>query len=187
MKKDYLDTIFENLKGDFDNEIPAIGHELRFKDKLNTLNRRDTSLRRGYSYVYKTFLAIAAAAVLALAIFTGTPKSTSGMDLASVSTEFSETQDFFTVAIREELKKIEEERSPLTEGIIYDGLRQLHKLEMQYDLLKLDLENSQQDKRVIYAMISNFQNRINILTNLLEQIENVKQLKAEQNETTITI
>ena len=35
-------------------------------------------------------------------------------------------------------------------------------------------------KCVIYAMISNFQNRIEVLTNLLEQIENFKQLKAKK-------
>lgn len=102
-----MDNIFEDFKGEFDSEIPAMGHELRFKDKLNTLNHENKSPKGSFGYVYKTFFAVAAAAVIGLAIFTGMPSRTQGMDLASVSTEFSETQDFFTVAIREELKKIQ--------------------------------------------------------------------------------
>jgi len=36
-------------------------------------------------------------------------------------------------------------------------------------------------------MITNFQTRINILKNVLETIENVKQLKQNNNENSITI
>jgi hypothetical protein len=186
MKKDYLDDIFENLKGNFDTEMPSIGHELRFEEKLNAL-QSEKKERGVNSPVLKTFLSVAAIAIIALAIFIGQPTNNEGLELASVSSEFSQTQDFFTIAIREELKKVEAERSPLTEQIIYDGLRQLNRLEKQYDQLKLDLQKSHKDNRVIYAMITNFQNRIDILTNLLEQIENVKQLNVKQNETTTAI
>jgi uncharacterized protein (DUF3084 family) len=187
MKEDYLDSIFKNIKEELDTETPPLGHELRFEEKLKVLNNPDKGTKGNYGPVLRTLLAVAAVAVIALAIFIGLPKNTQGMELASVSNEFSQTQDFFTVAIREELKNVEAQRSPLTEDIIYDGLRQLEKLERQYDKLKLDLAQSQQDNRVVYAMISNFQNRIDILTNLLEQIENVKQLNAKQNEITTTI
>lgn len=184
MKDDNLNSIFENFREEFDSEIPQLGHELRFEKKLKSLQtERGSSL----GPILKSFLAVAAVAIIALAVFIGQPSNSHGLELATVSEEFSRTQDFFTIAINDELKKIEAERSPLTENIIYDGLRQLNRLEEQYDKLKLDLENSQEDNRVIYAMISNFQNRIDILTNLLEQIENVKQLNAEQNETTTTI
>ena len=184
MKDDNLNTLFKNFREEFDSEIPQLGHELRFEKKLKSIHP-DRGLNIGP--VLKSFLAVAAVAIIALAVFIGQPNNSEGMELATVSEEFSRTQDFFTIAINDELKKIEAERSPLTENIIYDGLRQLNRLELQYDKLKLDLENSQEDNRVIYAMISNFQNRIDILTNLLEQIENVKQLNAEQNETTTTI
>jgi len=185
MKKDTLDQIFDNLKGSFNTEKPRAGHELRFQEKLQSLHSKEK--RQTATGLLKSFLAVAATGIIALAIFMGKPSDSQGMELSSVSYEFSETQTFFTVAIREELHKVEAERSPLTETIIYDGLRQLNKLETEYDQLKIDLENSQQDNRVIYAMISNFQTRIDILSNLLEQIENLKQLKAEQNDTNTTI
>ena len=50
---------------------------------------------------------------------------------------------------------------------------------------KIDLTESGKDQRVIYAMISNFQSRIDILTTVLEQIEDVKQLKTNTNQTSI--
>ena len=109
------------------------------------------------------------------------------LDLASVSPELSETQDFFTVTIENELKKLNEERSPLTEQIINDALIQIQILEKDYQNLKTDLIESGQDQRVIYAMISNFQNRIDILNTVLEQIEDVKQLKNNTNEPKNTI
>ena len=102
-----------------------------FLEKLKAHNNTEKSSKSGFGPVLKSFLAVAAVAVIALAIFTAQPNTSQGMDLASVSYKFSETQDFFTVAIREELNKIEAERSPLTESIIYDGLRQLNKLEEQ--------------------------------------------------------
>ena len=60
-------------------------------------------------------------------------------------------------------------------------------LEKEYESLKIDLTNSGDDKRVIYAMISNFQTRIDLLKNVMETIENVKQLKKNNNENSITI
>ena len=56
-----------------------------------------------------------------------------------------------------------------------------------YEKLKLDLTSSGEDKRVIYAMITNFQNRIDLLENVLEQIEEIKQLKNSNNENITTL
>lgn len=50
-------------------------------------------------------------------------------------------------------------------------------LEKNYENLKIDLKESGNDKRVIYAMISNFQSRIDLLENVLKTIENLKTLK----------
>ena len=108
-------------------------------------------------------------------------------ELADISPELSETQDFFVLTINEELKKLNAEKSPVTEDIVHDAMRELSILESNYQQLKKDLKTSGKDQRVIYAMISNFQMRIDILTNVLEQIENVKQLKTIPNDTEITI
>ena len=107
--------------------------------------------------------------------------------LASVSPELSETQDFFTATIENELKRLNQERSPLTEQIITDALEQIKLLETDYQHLKTDLTESGNDQRVIYAMISNFQSRIDILNTVLEDIETIKELKINTNDTKNTI
>ena len=92
---------------------------------------------------------------------------------------FSKTQDFFTSTIALELTKLNNERSPETEALINDALKQLDILEKDYNKLKIDLTESGNDKRVIYAMITNFQNRIEILQNVMQNIEEVKQYNQE--------
>ena len=108
-------------------------------------------------------------------------------DLASISPELSQTQDYFTTAINNELASLNNERTPETETIIKDALEQINLLEIEYENLKIDLTESGDDKRVIYAMISNFQNRIDLLQNVLKQIEEVKQLNNNNNENNFTI
>ena len=93
-----------------------------------------------------------------------------------------ETQSYFVTTIQQELETIEKERNSNTEQLIKDAFIQLNKLETQYAVLTLELKESTEDKRIIYAMISNFQQRIELLQRLLAQIEDVKQLKKQQNE-----
>ncbi len=99
----------------------------------------------------------------------------------------SETQDFFTATIETELKKLNQERTPLTQQIVTDALEQIKLLEDDYENLKVSLTENGNDQRVIYAMISNFQSRIDILNVVLEEIEKIKQLNTNTDETTNTI
>lgn len=179
-EKDNIDQLFSNLEGTFDVYFPNDNHEDRFLAKLNAVKApvKDSKTKT----YWKPLLAIAASLLICFALFNGLNQNSETLDLASVSPELSETQDFFTVTIAEELNKLDAERSPLTENIIYDAMRQLKILETDYNTLKSDLNESGNDKRVIYAMISNFQNRIELLTEVLEKIEDLKDLKATQNE-----
>lgn len=187
MEKDTIDDLFENLRGEFDINEPNQGHELRFLDKLKTNNVVSNDFKNSSGFNWKPFLAIAASIVICFSVFMTLQNQPEALDLASVSPELSETQDFFTVTIENELKKLNNERSPLTEQIINDALEQIQVLETNYQNLKTDLTESGSDQRVIYAMISNFQNRIAILNTVLEQIEDVKQLKINKNEPKNTI
>lgn len=186
MKKDAIEVLFDNLKGEFDINAPKQGHELRFIEKLKADAIRSPQ-KTATGFEWKPVLAIAASLVLCFSLFITLQNQSERLDLASVSPELSEAQDFFTITISNELKKINKERSPLTAQIIDDALAQIKILEQDYQKLKTDLTDSGNDQRVIYAMISNFQNRIGILNTVLEQIEDVKQLKTNTNETKYTI
>lgn len=182
-----IDTMFDRLQSEFDVELPNSGHEARFLKKLNANNNVSVNSEKSSGFNWKPFLAIAASLVICFAIFTTSQSEAETLDLANVSTELSETQDFFTATIEAELKKLDEERSPLTEQVITDALEQIELLENDYKKLKTDLAESGKDQRVIYAMISNFQSRIDILNYVLEHIETIKKLNTNSNETKNTI
>ncbi len=186
MKKDHLHSLFERLENEFDIEQPNNGHEQRFLDKLNAQNQQLTESKPTFK-LWKPLLAVAATVVICLGLFTVLETGPKLNDLASVSPEMSKTQDFFTTAIAQELKAIQKERSPETELLINDALKQFEILEKDYEKLKIDLTKSGNDKRVIYAMISNFQTRIDILQNVLTSIEHIKELKTKSNETKSTL
>lgn len=174
--QDNLEKIFKELENQFDVKEPNEGHFSRFEAKLNKGKKPNILLKLW------PFIAIAASVILIFGVWLGASFSKQGMELAKVSSEMGETQNYFVATIEKELESIEKERNPSTEQIINDGLKQLNKLEIQYQVLTLELKESTEDKRIIYAMIANFQQRIEVLQSLLTQIEDVKQLKIQNNE-----
>ncbi len=190
MKKDNLNTVFENLEGQFDLEVPNNGHQNRFLEKLNNqqgvVKLTETKSKSVIS-LWKPFIGIAASIALIISVFAGVQGELDSKDLASISPEMAETQDFFTTAIATELEKLNSEESPEYQELIVDTMFQIKLLEENYEQLKIDLNDSGDDKRVIFAMISNFQDRIDLLQNVIEQIDNLKNDKNEQNENSSTI
>lgn len=187
MNKGDLNTMFKNIKEDFNFEEPNAGHQKRFLGKLNSQNtgveHKPSSVRK----LWRPLIGVAASIVLLISVFAGIQKDSNTRDLANVSPEMATTEDFFLNTITNELEKLNSEDSPEYQELIVDALFQIKILEENYELLKLDLNESGDDNRVIYAMISNFQNRIDLLQNVVEQIDNLKQQKTEQNENSSTL
>ena len=187
MQKETIDELFNKLKGEFDVNEPIKGHEHRFLSKLKANNSVSADSVIISRFNWKPYIAIAASLVICFAIFTTMQNEPEILDLANVSLELSETQDFFTATIEQELKTLNKKRSPLTDQIITDAISRIDQLDHEYQNLKTDLTESGKDQRVIYAMISNFQSRIDILNTVLEQIEIIKELKFNTNEPENTI
>ncbi len=177
MKEDNIDLLFGNLKDEFDVELPNIGHQERFLTKLNSLDAKVKGTKPAYFELWKPLMAVAATIVVCFSLITFLNQQPEQKGLASVSPELSKTQDFFTSTIKNELDYLNKERTPETQALIDDAMKQLKILEDDYESLKKDLTESGNDKRVIYAMISNFQNRIELLQNVMERIEDVKHFK----------
>ncbi len=180
MKKDTIDTLFESLEGTFDVHETPDGHQKRFLDRLNA--QQEAKPQRNW---WKP-LSIAASIVVILGIGFSLMKSPqpSG-ELASVSPEMEQTQTFFVSAINNEIDKLKSFETPETKQLIDDALKQITNLEKEYQQLKIDLVESGNDKRVIYAMISNFQSRIDLLEHVVTIIEDFENLKMNENEITI--
>lgn len=188
MNNNNIEELFNTLEHHFDIENPDTNHKQRFLNKLNNkgalqLVKTNKQRRR----LLAPLISVAASIVLLITFIIGFQQESNTRDLANVSPKMAETQNFFMSTINEELVKLKEESLPEVQNIIQDALQQITLLEKSYEALKKDLHDSEDDKRVIYAMISNYQSRIEILQNTLEQIEHVKQLKNSSYETNTTI
>ena len=181
MKEDRIDELFKKLEGSFDVHETPQNHQKRF---LNKLNADKKPLVKSLNW-WKPLSIAASIAVLIAVGSTFLRAQPAEADLASVSPEMKQTQSFFTTTINEELSTLKSLTDPQAKNLVDDALERITLLEEEYKTLKKDLVESGNDKRVIYAMISNFQNRIDLLEQVIEKIEEIKNLKTYNNETTI--
>ncbi len=196
MKKNMEEWFAEQ---DFNTEVLPDGHRNRFLDKLNAACEEDVD---GISFNepelkkntndnvkvikmnswFKWSLVAGLAVLLGIAGMNIAPAPSNDYGLSTVSPEMAQAQDFFTNTIHQELEKLDKLQSPDTERIILDTKNALSKLENDYKKIKADFKINNDSKTVIAAMIQNFQNRIDLLETALEQIEQLKNYKEQENE-----
>ena len=179
MKKERIEEWFEQQQGCWDLADPKEGHQDRFLEKLKKSPEKQTVIPL---FTYWKPVA-AAAAILLLVTFSLSRKDIGTKELAKVSPKMEEAQDFFTSAIANELYEIDAQRTPATNKLINDAMLKLKGLEQDYEKLKADLAQSGEDKRVIHAMITNFQTRIDLLNAVMQQIEKTKTSKNLNHDT----
>ena len=181
MKKDNIETLFDRLQGEFDVFDTPDGHQKRFMDRLQKQDQISTPV-----VTLKKVISIAA--VIAVIVTIGSfifNTDAKAADLASVSPEMEQTQSFFTTAINNEIQTLKSFDSPETKNLIDDALKQIDILEEKYQILMVDLVESGYDQRVIYAMINNFQKRIDLLENVIITVKEIKNLNNQNNENTV--
>ncbi len=179
--------LFEFIKNtDFDIAEPSGGHQARFLNKLK--DQQNPGKSGKLRMLWTPLLAIAACFLVIFMVTEFAPGGnsiTNAGELANISPEMKETQEFYTTLIKTELAKVNSAKSPETEAVVNDALAQLEKLDLEYDKLKKDLVKSGQDNRVVFAMISNLQQRIDVLNNVLNRIDKIHELKNISNENNI--
>jgi hypothetical protein len=173
-----LEKYFKDNQQYFDIQEPEVDHFKRFENKLKKINKRK-------SITFQKWYVIAAAAsiILFIGIGIGFNFSNQQLELAHVSPKMEETQMYFASVINIELEKVKSQKNSYNEQVITDALVQLKILEDNYNKLTYELYESSEDRRIIYAMISNFQQRIQLLETLLNQIDTINQLKSKNYET----
>lgn len=170
--QDPLHQFFE--QSDFDQEVPQFGHLKRFEHRLETQHKKNK--------ISFKWMSIAASILLVIGFSIGVNSSEKSEALANFSPKMQEAENFFINTIQLELKQVEKARNPETEQIIEDALNQLELLEDTYNELLASLSRSNDDRRIIHAMINNYQNRITVLQDVLTLIERMQDLKQEKNE-----
>lgn len=177
MEKDNIEQLFENLKGSFDTQVPENGHEDRFFEKLNLGNKDAISPVKKIAWWKGVSIAASVAVLIAVSIGFFNQGSSIENQVAKVSPEVSNTQFYFASLIEDQVKELQAESSPETQKIIFDTMLQLKNLETDYGRLEKELLSGGNSKLLLSAMITNFQTRIDLLQDVLEQIETIKNLK----------
>ena len=176
--KDKLEKLFEDSKNQFDIEEPTVGHFERFEAKLSKSNKSIVFNPKTWRW-----LAVAASIILFFGIWVGTNlNNNESLLLADVSPQMHETETYFINAIEREIELINSKKTVDNQKLIDDSFNQLKKLEDQYQKLTLELSENNEDKRIIFAMISNYQQRISVLENLLNELNRVEELKTTNYE-----
>ena len=182
MNQENLENLFKKLDGTLDTEEPRAGHQDRFLKKLQNKDGV-TGLRKNKITWWKPLSIAASIAILcSIALGLYNTERTIDQQVADISPEVANTQFYFASLIEEQVKQLESESSPETKAIIDDTLIQLNKLEDDYSTMEKDLINGGNSKMILSAMITNFQTRIDLLQDVLNQIETIKNLKNYDDE-----
>ena len=170
--EDKLHTIFS--ENNFDVHEPHSGHLKRFERKLNNPHKLNKTSWK--------WLSVAASVVLLIGFWLGNSHQNQQLDLADVSPKMEEAQNYFVATINQEIQELEKYRNLETETIIENALEELEELEDNYKTMIIELNKNGYDKRLIHEMINNYQQRLEILHNVLEQIETLKKPKTFNDE-----
>ena len=170
--EDKLNRFFS--ENNFDFEEPNFEHIKRFENRLDDQNKN-----KKISYKWLT---AAASIILIFGFWLGTNHQKKQFNLADVSPKMEEVQTYFVNTINLELKNIEQNRNLDTETIIEEALDHLEELEEEYNVFLTEINTNGKQTKVISAMIKNYQKRLEVLENVLEQIEQIKNPKIINNE-----
>lgn len=173
--EDKLHRLF--AENDFDIHEPHSGHLDRFERKLQHPKQKKVSWR---------WMSIAASIILLLGFWLGSMNGNHEVDLKDLSPRMAETQAYFVNTINQEMKELEKNRSLETEAVIEQALEELEELEENYQNFVKDLSKNNNETRIIQAMIGNYQQRLEILETVLQQIDKIKNPNNQfKNETII--
>ncbi len=167
-----MKTFFEQNKDKFDVYEPKNGHQERFLSKIKAHQKPK---RLFVSYKWQ----VAAAVLLIIGLLWQTGLYVRQMQ--TNNTEIRQNEKYFSMIIKEELEAVQNEKTPETEKVFNDAMQQIKLLENDYQKL-IDAYRQNKDKYILNAMIENFQQRIQILQFVKQQIKQIKKTKTNQNE-----
>jgi len=155
--KDNIDHLFERFRGEFDIEEPQSGHRERFLEKLNQANGTVSINKKRPTWWKPLSIAASVALVALLGYQAFGPTLSLKEQVVEIAPEVSKTEFYFANVIEQQVQQLKDEKTPETAQLVDDTLAQLQRLQTRIDLLK----------------------------EVLSQIENIKNLKSQKDESFI--
>ncbi|MGY6560812.1 MAG: hypothetical protein ACXITV_01765 [Luteibaculaceae bacterium] len=156
-------------------ELPP-QHEAMFLQKLQA---QKPAKKSGFA------LRIAAALVVLLGVSALVFQQISPGQDEVYHTEVFAFEAQFTQVIEQELMQLKSFQSPEVQPVIDHVKKELDMLDAEYANLKALLGTPVNDKEVMWAMMENFQARVNLLQMVIENLEELQQLNDIEHETSL--
>jgi hypothetical protein len=159
-----LDDFIKSNPDRFDTEEPLSGHFDRFDERLNKTKGRETI--KGWSMVLKIAAALILGLVLTYAVIRESGIAYRGLDYIASAAELRELREaerYYTRQVDMYYSKIENlrfENDKAQKQLILD---ELSDLDRQVISLKHDLMLNPEDERVVHAIISNYQIKLEFM------------------------
>lgn len=162
-----LEHFFKNNPQAFDfDELPE-GHFDRFAEKMAKAQKKSSRRLAVLRY------AAAVVAFLTIGFLGGylyQQKQQSQADLGSISSEYQEVESFFQSSVSQKMDQLEKMDCDLSRKAMKDALAEFKKIDFEYADLQKNFSQNADDERVISAMISCYQSKLDILSRMLSQI-----------------
>jgi len=172
------------------------GHEERFLEKLDKELPSITKPSYGWLKIAASVIVLLSLGFFAYQQFNGaealTPdvvetqpeiKNTEGISLGDLSPDLKKVETYYVANINLELSKLEV--SDDTEVLIESYMKQLAKLNDEYQRLNVELNELGPNDQTISALVQNLQLRLRLLQQLKKKLNQLKKSKNEQVETIV--
>ncbi len=152
-------------------------HQERFLKKIQAHNAKPEA-----SFIRRHYQKMLLAASVLLLISIGGQYYKYARQQPNDNTELRQSEQYFSQIIKDEITQIQAEETPETRKVFNDAMKQINQLESDYQQLVKDYQINR-DKYILNAMIKNFQQRIDILQFVKQEINRIKEHKTRKNET----
>ena len=174
---DRLETYIRSKRDRFDRIEPPAGHMKRFRERLDP---EPVSLWSRIPYGLKIAALLALVSLSSILLYEEAGRFRTGrqQDLQEIlPVEFREAQIYYSSLIREKYSEIDrmEVSDPKGKEILF---RELDEMDRMVHALMKDLRAHPSDERILSAMITHYQLKLDILAQIIDQLEIANQINS---------
>ena len=177
-----LEDFIKSNQEEFDHAEPGDGHLERFEAKLASLDKKRTFNWRALLKVAAVVFFVLGSGVLLVNDDSSTVGASEGLDLEDISPELGEVAAYYVDQIENATDEMEPMKVLDDNGYNKNLTDQLELLEEDYKQLKLELKDNFGDERLVNSMIKNYQLRLQIIQQYLNQIKLINAKKTKEDE-----
>lgn len=179
---DKLKNIIESNRELFDSAEPSKGHFDRFEQMLNQESKQNRTI------VWPTVLKVASIAILVVLsglyiaehLFLNNTK----MAKNNNPSEFYEAKQYYSQQVDHKIGQIESMSQFMTKEQKKMLVEEMTQMDAMYKKLQKDYKTMPDDPRIIQAMLQHYQMKMDILNRIVNDLQNVQQLKTPDHEST---